>query len=179
MYIWLQLSMETWLVTVRSYIVLMELFNGYFPRSNCRVRSIYEFSIFFLRLQFITTIPICEDPPLLLQTPQNLTESRWMKKYFPLVEGFAAVFYYTSRFSKSILLLKEQKYAILVTLVISKAAKDHIISLLINDLYNHRNEWNQFAPPRSIRYPLLKTFFKLLYPLIKINPGIYSSIGYF
>ena len=46
----------------------------------------------------------------------------------------------TSMFSKSILPLEEQRYAILVRLDIGKAVQDYIISLLINDLYNHRNE---------------------------------------
>ena len=56
------------------------------------------------------------------------------------MEGFEAVFSNTSMFSKSHLLLQEQKYRILINLAISKTGKDHIISLLINDLYNHRNE---------------------------------------
>ena len=49
------------------------------------------------------------------------------EKCFVLVEGFQAVF---SNTSKSILPLKELKYAILIDLVISNAAKDPVNSLL-------------------------------------------------
>ena len=60
------------------------------------------------------------DPPAYCQSPQkSLTEC------FVLVEGFLAVFSNKSRFSESIVPLKEPKYAILVSLAISKAAKDH------------------------------------------------------
>ena len=57
-------------------------FGTYSPVSNCRGGgSITKFSIFFLRLQFINTPPICEDfekvrPPLIIANPPNLNESR-------------------------------------------------------------------------------------------------------
>ena len=69
------------------------------------------------------------------------------------------------------LTLKEKIYAILVSLAIFKAVKKHNYPLIINDMYNHYNEWYKFDYPLvyqispHLRYFLqISTYFNLLPP---------------
>ena len=65
------------------------------------------------------------DLPAYCQSPQKS-----LTVCFVLVEGFLAVFSDKSRFSKSILPLAKQKYAILVSLTTFKAVKEPIHSYI-------------------------------------------------
>ena len=116
-----------------------------------------------------------DSPDFCRPQPPNLIKSRWKKKYYVLVEAF---FSNISRFSKSILPFNEQKHACLVSVAISKAVKDHINFLLINELYNHRNTPNLLDTPQQdifYKYPLTSIYHH--FPKLVISGEVPTSLS--
>ena len=73
-------------------------------------------------------------PSLIVERANFTPTSKVLKQFFLIQVGFR----------KSILPLKRQTYALLVSLAISKVARDPFTSLLIDNLYNHCNGWYRF-----------------------------------
>ena len=108
---------------LKSYHILLH----YSPLSDCRGSQLMNIQ-FFLWLQSITSPvppPICDDfdkiqSPWLLSSP-NLTESRWKKKYFVLVEGFQQFFLVQAGF-------QSQFYLSYLRNFLSRVSKDYTTS---------------------------------------------------